>query len=166
MTGKKEEEWNDANEQFVHSLSLACSTKSDQHQQAGYSFKTKNNNWGLPMVLIPVIMSPMSLVIQSDIASTYVNAAAFLATGIVSGVYSFFKYGEKTADHFNYSGRYADIVSDIELELKRGREFRVSLDVFLTKIHMRMDNLAITEPVLPKNIITESKNYRTPEQIL
>lgn len=156
--GKLEEEWSDANEEFVRSLSHMCSTKSEQHQRAGYSFKSKNNNWGLPMVLIPVIMSPVSLIIQDDDVSMYVNAFAFLATGVVNGVYSFFKYGEKTVDHFNYSGRYADIVSDIELELQRGREFRVSLDVFLAKIHMRMDNLASTEPVLPKHIATAEYN--------
>ena len=56
-------------------------------------------------------------------------------------------------NHFNFSARYADIVSDIELELVKSRDFRVQLDVFSTRVHMSVDNLSNTEPVLPKNIL-------------
>ena len=158
MSKRIEEEWNAENEKFMKELSNQCSEQSQRHAEAGYVFKQKNTTWGLPMVLLPVIMSPVSLLIQDEEASVYINALAFLATGVVGGVYSFFKYGEKMTNHFNYSGRYADIVSDIELELKRGPEFRTTWDVFSTKIHMRMDNLASTEPVLPKNI--SNKSYK------
>ena len=61
------------------------------------------------------------------------------------------------SNHFNFNARYADIVSDIEMELVKGREFRVQLDVFSTRIHMRVDNLASTEPVLPKGILEDKK---------
>jgi len=60
-------------------------------------------------------------------------------------------------NHFNFSARYADIVSDIELELVKSRDFRVQLDVFSTRVHMSVDNLSNTEPVLPKNILEDKK---------
>ena len=103
-------------------------------------------------------MSPVSLLMESEIEfAKYVNAGAFLTTDVIGGVYSFFKFGEKMTNHFNFRARYDDVVSDIELELVKGREFRTQLDVFATRIHMLVDNLAITEPVLPKGIL-EHKN--------
>ena len=95
----------------------------------------------------PIVHSP-----ENNEYTRYVNAFAFLTSGVVTGVYSFFKYGEKMSNHFNYSGKYADIASDIDIEMIKDRKFRTQLDVFFTKIHLRMDNLASSEPVLPKSI--------------
>ena len=55
-------------------------------------------------------------------------------------------------NHFNYSARYTDVVSDIESELVKSRKFRIQLDVYSTRIHMITDNLANSEPVLPRYI--------------
>ena len=117
----------------------------------------------MPLVVVPVIMSPVSLLRESSLpAAKYVNAGAFLITGVISGVYSFFKIGEKMTNHFNFSVRYSDVASDVELELVKGREFRTQLDVFATRIHMIVDNLSNTEPVLPKGIV-EDKKYKLEE---
>ena len=142
---------------------ILCKIKSSQHEQAGYAAKAKNTHWGLPLVILPTIMSPISLLLEATSpASKYINAGAFLATGVIGGVYSFFKFGEKMSNHFNFSARYADVASDIELELVKGREFRTQLDVFSTRVHMRVDSLANTEPVLPKGIL-ENKKYEIKE---
>jgi hypothetical protein len=108
-------------------------------------------------------MSPVSLLLESSVpAAKYVNAGAFLVTGLIGGVYSFFKFGEKMTNHFNFSARYSDVASDVELELVKGREFRTQLDVFAARIHMIVDNLSNTEPVLPKGI-AEDKKYKLEE---
>ena len=153
-----EEKWSSVNEAYMRYMSGVCKTKSAQHEKAGYSFKSKNTCWGLPLVLVPIMMSPISILIDEESnASKYVNASAFLVTGFIGGVYSFFKYGEKMSNHFNFSARYADVASDIELELIKGREFRTQLDVFSTRIHMMVDNLANTEPVIPSHIQNDEK---------
>ena len=158
-----EEKWSSLNELYMRNMIKLCKVKSSQHEQAGYSFKQKNTIWGLPIVLVPVIMSPVSLLLESSVPTAkYVNAGAFLVTGLISGVYSFFKFGEKMTNHFNFSARYTDVASDVELELVKGREFRTQLDVFATRIHMIVDNLSNTEPVLPKGI-AEDKKYKLEE---
>ena len=117
----------------------------------------------MPLVLVPVIMSPVYLLLESSVPTAkYVNASAFLVTGLIGGVYSFFKFGEKMTNHFNFSARYSDVASDVELELVKCREFRTQLDVFATRIHMIVDNLSNTEPVLPKGI-AEDKKYKIEE---
>jgi hypothetical protein len=158
-----EEKWSIRNERYMHAMIALCRNKSSQHENAGYTFKKKNTYWGLPLVILPVIMSPVSLMVDSDKeVSKYINAVAFMITGIVGGVYSFFKFGEQMSNHFNFSARYADIVSDIELELVKGRDFRTQLDVFYTRIHMLVDNLSATEPVIPKGIL-DDKIYQLDE---
>jgi hypothetical protein len=153
-----EEKWSTLNEAYMRYMSDVCKTKAAQHEKAGYLFKDKNTFWGLPMVLVPIMMSPISILIDEESkASKYVNALAFLLTGVIGGVYSFFKYGEKMSNHFNFSARYADVASDIEMELIKGREFRTQLDVFSTRIHMLVDNLANTESVIPWHIQNDEK---------
>jgi hypothetical protein len=99
-------------------------------------------------------MSPISLLLGSGSPqSEYINAGAFMLTGLIAGVYSFFRYGEKLERHFGFAGRYGDVVTDIEAILVKGRSFRGPADVFSTKIKMMMDNLALTEPTLPRFIL-------------
>ena len=143
---KMEESWSDVNEEYLRGIISECTIKADKHERAGYSFKAKNTYWGLPLVLLPTIMSPISILIENNVEmSKYVNALAFLTTGVIGGVYSFFKFGEKMSDHFNMSARYTDVKTDIELELVKKREFRMQLDVFITRIHMITDNLSNNE---------------------
>lgn len=155
---KMEESWSDINEEYLRCIIDECKMKAEQHERAGYEFKDKNTYWGLPLILLPTIMSPISILLEhSEEVSKYVNAFAFLTTGVIGGVYSFFKFGEKMSDHFNISARYSDVKTDIELELVKTREFRMQLDVFITRIHMITDNLAATEPTLPLNILRDKK---------
>jgi len=153
-----EELWDDKNEEFMKGIAHMCEIKRDQHEQAGYSFKKRNTYWGLPAILIPTIMAPISVLIDENTDSgKYVNAGAFLLTGIITGVLSFFKYGEKMANHFNFSSKYADVISDIDLELMKAPQFRVQLDVFSTRIHMITDSLSNSEPIIPSNIVNNPR---------
>lgn len=164
--GRTEEPWGDRNEAYMKEMIQLCKIRSSQHERSGYHFKGKNTHWGLPAVLIPTIMAPVSVLIDTEPeASKYVNAGAFLITGVIAGVVSFFKFGEKMANHFNFAARYADVVSDIELELVKAREFRVQLDVFSTRIHMLVDNLANTEPIIPQFILNDTQ-YDIPKKKL
>jgi hypothetical protein len=154
-----EEPWNDRIEHYMREFIQTAKKRNAQHESAGYHFKRLNTRWGLPLVLVPVIMSPVSLLIDGVDGGEYVQAAAFMLSGVIAGVYSFFRYGEKLEKHFGFAGRYGDVATDIEAILVRSREFRGPADVFSTKIKMVMDNLAITEPTLPRFIL-DDPNYK------
>jgi hypothetical protein len=164
----EEEPWNDNLEQYMMDFIYDAKRRSAQHESAGYYFKKLNTRWGLPLVLVPVVMSPVSLMIDKTDGAEYVQACAFMLSGLIAGVYSFFRYGEKLERHFGFAGRYGDVVTDIEAILVRGRQFRGPADVFSTKIKMVMDNLSLTEPTLPRFILDDPKygsapvhNYRS-----
>ena len=150
----QEEPWNEALEQYMRRFIQTAKNRSQQHESAGYHFTVLNTRWGLPLVLIPVVMSPISLILgHVSPQSEYINAGAFMVSGIIAGVYTFFRYGERLERHFGFAGRYGDVVTDIEEILVKGRAFRGPADVFSTKIKMIMDNLALTEPILPLFIL-------------
>jgi hypothetical protein len=154
----QEEPWTDKNEEYIRGLVHTCKTKIIHHDKAGYYFKKKYSHWGLPATLLPVIMAPISVLIEGyPEVGKFVNASAFIATSIIIGVSSFYRFGEQMANHFNTSKRYADISSDIELELIKGRKFRTQIDVFLTRTHMILASLSNTAPVIPQFIIDEYK---------
>jgi hypothetical protein len=160
INSRIEEPWTSKNEEFINKKKQFCMLKGSQHEQAGYHFKGKNTSWGLPAVLLPTVMAPLSLIINSNSeVSKYINAGAFLLTGVITGVMSFFKYNTKMTNHFNFAARYNDIVSDIELELVKNVEFRSQYDVFSMRIHMITDNLSKTEPVLPKSIVDKPQKH-------
>jgi hypothetical protein len=159
---RKEEKWGNRNEIYMRHLIILCGNKSAQHDRAGYHFKKINSRLGLPMVLIPVIMSPVSVLVEGQLISRYANATAFIITGILSATVNFYKYGEKMSNHFNYSTRFADIKTDLEVELVKERPYRNSYDVFSTKMHMRIDSLLNGSPTLPKHIADDC-NYKISE---
>jgi hypothetical protein len=156
-----EEPWNNKLEQYMREFIQSAKKRNAQHESAGYYFKKLNTRWGLPLVLVPVIMSPISLLIDEVDGGEYVQAAAFMLSGVIAGVYSFFRYGEKLEKHFGFAGRYGDVATDIEAILVKSREFRGPADVFSTKIKMVMDNLALTEPTLPRFILDDPKYKET-----
>jgi len=160
---REEESWNDTNEKYMQVLIKTCKTSSEQHEKSGYYFKKKNTQWGLPAVLLPTIMAPISVLIDEypDV-SKYINAIAFLLAGIIAGVLSFFKYSEHMTNHFNMSKRYIDVSSDIEVELIKQRMYRQQINVFSTKIHMNLDSLIKSSPIIPKFIMDK---YNKSEQI-
>lgn len=150
--------WNSEIEDFMNEWKTMCKLKSTLHSKAGYIYKKKNAHWGLPAMLIPISMAPISIMIGYNSCSddlnwqTVFNSTAFLISGIFSGVYSFFKFGEKMEQFFNYSARYYDVFTEIEAELIKERKYRVPADVFIIRIKMLVDNLSKTEPVIPSKL--------------
>lgn len=155
---KQEEPWCDSNEKYMKKLVHLCRTKIDQHERSGYHYKKKYTQWGLPSTLLPTIMAPISVLIDEyPEVSKYINAVAFITTSIIVGVSSFYRFNEQMANHFNIASRYSDIASDIDLELIKGRKFRIQIDVFLMKTHMIMDSLSNNEPIIPAFIVNDIK---------
>lgn len=159
---RREEKWGPRNETYMRHLITLCENKYTQHDRAGYHFKKISSRLGLPMVLLPVIMSPVSVLVEGQPIAKYVNATAFILTGILSATVNFYKYGEKMSNHFNYSARFEDIKTDLEVELVKERPYRNAYDVFSTKIHMRIDSLLNGSPTLPK-FIADNCKYQIPE---
>lgn len=152
-----EEPWDSALEQYMINQRDKAEFSSVMHTEAGYYYKVKKNTWGPPTIIIPAVMaviSPLVASYKNEQANIWVNSIAYIIIAIVAGIYSWFKYAEKTEQHFNFGSYYNNIFTDIDLELNKRRPSRIQADLFMQKICIRMDNLTKTEPVIPKIVIS------------
>ena len=161
----KEEPWGSRIEKYLREVMKLCEEKSQLHDEAGYFFKKKKNTWGVPMVLVPAIFSPLTLMIawnRNDTCDTitfadYFNAIGFMLTAFFTTVYGWYDYGMKYQLHFNHAYIFGSIHSKIKAEMVKHRRFRLNADVFMVQINMELDNAIRNEPVLPKSIIKKDK---------
>lgn len=160
-----EEPWGHRIENYLVEVMKTCEEKAIFHDDAGYHFKSKKVQWGLPMVIVPALFSPVSLMIGwnrgdtcADItAADYVTAFGFMLTAFFTAVHGFFDYGVKYQTHFNHSYLFSGICSKIKSELVKHRQFRRQADVFMIEIEKELDYALRSEPILPKSITKKNK---------
>lgn len=156
---KIEESWNSEHEGYMRSIIDTCSKKIKQHDRAGYHFKKLHNRWALPAMIVPICMTAVSSLINTEAPGTkYINAIAFALSGILNAIVGFYQYNEKKANNFNDSAKYNDVIIEIESELEKGRPYRTQYDVFSTKVKMIVSNLCRNESLLPE-FIANSDDY-------
>lgn len=143
-----EEAWNERSESLAMEWQEKAQKCSDAHNKTGLAKKKMHVIFGLPAVLIPAIMSPMSIGFADEPGIEYGNMTGFILTAICSGVHTFFGYSKLHQKHMDFSARYADVVSDIKYELIKGRSYRQPADAFLMKIQLKMDMLCASGPDL------------------
>lgn len=153
---RAEEPWDERNEALVGGWLNDTKTKVQLHSKSGYIFKHKNVKWGLPSVIIPVIMSPISLMVTGNNSDT-IKAVMFLLVGLFTGVHSFFKYGEQSQKHFNHASRYEELVNNIAVEMHKHRAFRTQADVFIAKTQSHLHTLNDSAPIIPTGVLGETK---------
>lgn len=145
-----EEPWTRDIEELIKHWRNYSIVMSEKHENAGYYIKVKHNWFGLPPILIPLMMTFISqLIPPTSPLSNPINGAMFLFSGITGAVYKWLNLGEQYALHFQYSARFNDIITNIDTELSRQRKFRRPADVFLTEVRCKIDNLNDTAPEFP-----------------
>ena len=137
-----DEDWTTNSENLARSWLATATTLSNKHTQCALINKRRHVVTGLPTLIIPTIFAPLTLVLTDK----YLSVGGFIATALFSAINSFLNYNQKYQKHLDYAARYADIITDIEYELAKQRKFRISPDVFLTKIRLKLDYLKQNAP--------------------
>ena len=73
-----EEEWNDNTETLAREWAEKASEASVAHNKAGLVHKRKHVMFGLPAILIPICMSPISATLAHTEGIQYANMVGFL----------------------------------------------------------------------------------------
>lgn len=163
-----EEPWGHRIENYLMEVLKTCDEKSGLHDDAGYHFKAKKVQWGLPMIIVPALFSPLSLMIGWNRGDTcdqitladYITAFGFMLTAFFTAVHGFFDYGVKYQVHFNHSYMFGSISSKIKSEMVKHRKFRRQADVFMLEIEKELDYALRSEPILPKSITKKNKSNK------
>ncbi|MCP4483705.1 MAG: hypothetical protein GY823_03960 [Flavobacteriaceae bacterium] len=143
-----EEAWSEETEKLAYEWAKNAKEASNAHNSAGKSHKSKHVGIGLPAVLVPIFMAPISATLAGFEGIQYANMAGFLVSGTLSAVNSFFGFDKKYQKHMDFSARYADVYSDVKYELAKARKFRIAPDRFLMRIQMKLDSLGASAPDL------------------
>ena len=150
---RAEEPWTHKGEALIMEWNADIKRSKDLHDDAGYYYKRMRKNWGLPAIILPAAMAPISSVFADTDWIKYLNMTSFVLVAIMGGIDSFFSFATRKERHFNHSARYGELSTSIEAELFKNKRFRVQTDVFCTQTRMRYDMLNTTAPVIPKFII-------------
>ena len=152
-----EEPWTRKGEELILEWCKDIQIQKDLHDQAGYYYKTMRKRWGLPAIILPAVMAPISAVFSDTNWIKYVNMGAFIIVAIFGGIDSFFSFATRKERHFNHSARYGELQTAIEAELFKSKRFRIQTDVFCTQTRMTYDMLNTTAPCIPEFINEKQK---------
>ena len=145
---RSEEPWGSNNEGLLLLWMKEWLTAKDLHQQRAKRLRTLSTMVSLPAVLVPVLMAPLAGRGPEDGVPSELSTGAFLVSAVLSGTMAFFEFRSKANEHDAHSHKYADLGTDVQLELSKLRRFRRQADVFLTEVKMRHDQLERSGPPL------------------
>lgn len=143
---RAEEPWLQQQEDLIAAWRKEADTLAAAHGSAGKKAKRLRVLYGLPPLVIPAVMTPVSAAFKDASWVSYIEMVAFMLTGITGAVSTFFNYAGKTEKHFAFSARYADLVTDIDQEMVKPRRFRQQVDTFSLRVKMTYDALNRAAP--------------------
>lgn len=141
-----EASWTDSIEDYLRNIRSKCEDASSAHNEAGYKQKALNGKWAFPAMLIPSVSAPIMGAFKDQDWIAYFGMGSMCVTAVCTGFSTFFRFGEKSQAHFNYAGRYADVVTDIDEILAKPSSKRASGTVVMRTIRMQYDSLSLSAP--------------------
>lgn len=143
---RTEQPWLKESEALLKTWRAEAVASSSKHLSLARWCRSRHIGMSIAGMLIPGIMTPMSVLTRSIPNASYVEMVAFAATGVLNSVSAVMDYGARSERHYSYSGRYADLVTDIDQELAKPRRFRQPVDTFTLHTKMIYDTLNLTAP--------------------
>lgn len=142
---RKELLWEKREEKVLLAWCEDCKDRSLQHDVKGKKNKLKFGLFGVPTMLIPIILGGISSVVPCN-SLTY--SLGMMATGMFSGISVFFNFGKKEQEHFEYMNRFFELSNEIEAELSKPKRHRVACDVYMEKIKQEYNKYCSLSPTL------------------
>ena len=140
---RKELLWEKREEDLIKSWSLDCVTRSVLHNKKARENKIKFGIFGLPTVLIPIILGGISSLIPCN---SLTSSIILMFAGLFSGITMFFNFGRKQEEHNNTSNKIFELHTDISSELSKPKYYRIACDVYLEQIKNRYNSIVILSP--------------------
>ena len=142
---RAELKWERREEQLILGWCERLKKSSIEHGKMGKVMKNRYTMVSLPAIIIPVVASSLSTVLQPyPLAMT----GAMLTTSIFTGINGFFNYGKKEQQHFEFEYSYMKLANEIEKELSKPKRHRIACDLYIQIVLSEMNRLNSSAPVL------------------
>ena len=143
-TVRKDLPWTHSTVVELKQIQESCYTQSKKHQVAMKNAKCKYTVFGLPSMLVPLVIGGVGSYISDEFE--WIRSAGLIFTALNSGILQFFNFGEKKTLHNESSGRYDELGDYIKMELSKPSEHRVSCDVFMERVFVKFQNINTNAP--------------------
>jgi hypothetical protein len=142
---RKELLWERREETLLKKWGSDCKNRSIQHDEKGKKNKILFGLFGIPTMLIPIILGGVSSVVPCHSLS---YSLGIMGTGLFSGISMFFNFGKKEASHFEYQNKFFELSNEIEAELSKPKRHRIACDVYMEKIKQEYSKYCSLSPTL------------------
>lgn len=143
-----EEPWSVDLEHWVLYVRQIALTSMQEHDAEAYRLQRLHVLFGLPPVLVPLVMTFVSAVMGEWQYDYIVSSCLFLVSGISGALYKWMNLGELYTLHATFAARYYDLAMSIDAEMTRSRRFRRPADVFVTELRLNVQQMKVHAPAL------------------
>ena len=142
---RREVLWTDRQQNLILDWGKKMKSNSAAHGRMAKIMKTRYTMVSLPAILIPVVASSLSTVLQPY---PLAMSGAMLVTSVFTGINGFFNYGAKTQQYFEYEYNYNKLANEIDKELSKKKMDRQACDLYMQLILSEMNRLDSSAPVI------------------
>jgi len=142
------EPYTEKNEKLLREYLDHSRVQSAKHYKKAKKLKLYHRVFGLPSMLIPLIYSPIAAFFKGEDGIDVATVCVLVTTAIFSGTTQFFNFSEKSQKHFEFEAKYADLITTINGELLKQRNYRIPASRFIAKVHSDFDHYGATAPDL------------------
>ena len=135
---RKELLWEEREEILLEEWRENMETQSKKHRIKGDKFKQLYKVFGIPAILIPIVLSSLSSQLEG---SPLINSLCLLLAGVCSGISNFLNFGRLYSEHYNYEQLYDEMANELKKELSKPKRHRVACDVYMERVYMRYSAL-------------------------
>ena len=128
---RKELPWESREERIIQKWAKDCKRRSIYHTVKAKQTKLKYSIFGVPTILIPIVLGGVSSVIPCH---SIIYSVGMMLSGLLSATSMFFNYGKKTEEHFNYGNKFFELSNEIDSELCKPKRHRIDCSVYMEKI--------------------------------
>ena len=140
---RKELIWETREENLLLDWKKDCLIRNIKHLKKSKSNKFYFVLFGVPSVLIPIILGAVSSVFPCN--SIYYNFGV-MCSGLLNGINIFFNFGKQEQQHLMYMNKYFELSNEIDSELSKPKRFRNACDVYIERIKQEYNNLVKHSP--------------------
>lgn len=134
--------WERREEDLIDEWIKLCDQRSVCHDKAAHYQRRNYRVFGALAVFTPITFGGVTQFYTDPL----VSMCGFVITGLTSAVSTFFNFGHKMSEHFDYAAKYEELRREMKVEVCRPRRFRSPCDVFLARTEMKLNSLTRGAP--------------------
>jgi hypothetical protein len=135
---RKELPWEKREEKLLLKWVVDMRIRSAMHDKLGRKNKILYSVFGVPSVLIPVILGGITPLVECN---TVLYSAGMILTGMLTATNVFFNFSKKTHQHFESQKKLFELANEIEVELSKPKKHRIACSLYMDRIKLQYNLL-------------------------